>query len=206
MAQGAWAQRTCGTMEDLAEQLQQHPDMQRVLDDLEEYTAQYDLSQRSGEEEVIVIPVVFHIVHNGQPVGTGENLDEIYSLAQLEQMNADFALLNSDACLIPGAFGPVAANTRIQFALAQRTPDCQPTNGINRVNGGRADWLRTQINSELKPATIWDRDSYLNVWTVRFNAEDNLLGYAQFPGGNALTDGVVNAYYTTGPEIGRAHV
>ncbi len=198
MTTGAWAQRTCGTMTELAEQLQQNPDMQRVLDDLEEYTAQYDLSQRSGEEDVVVIPVVFHIVHNGQAVGTGENLDEVYIHAQLAQMNADFALLNSDVGLIPGAFAPAAANTRIQFALAQRTPDCQPTTGIVRVNGGRADWTRTQINSTLKPATIWDRDNYLNVWTVRFNASDDLLGYAQFPGGNALTDGVVNAYYTTG--------
>lgn len=194
----SWAQRTCGTMDNHAEQLQQNPDMQRMLDDLEEYTAQYDMSSRSGEEDVVVIPVVFHIVHNGQAVGTGENLDEVYIHAQLAQMNADFALLNSDAGLIPGAFAPVAANTKIQFALAQRTPDCQPTTGIVRVNGGRADWTRTQINNELKPVTIWDRNHYLNVWTVRFSEDDNLLGYAQFPGGNSLTDGVVNAYFTTG--------
>jgi hypothetical protein len=198
MTTGAWAQRTCGTMANHAEQLQQYPDMQRVLDDLEEYTAQYNHLQRSGEEDVVVIPVVFHIVHNGQPVGTGENLDEVYIHAQLAQMNADFALLNSDAGQIPGVFAPASANTKIQFALAQRTPSCEPTTGIVRYNGGRADWTSAQINSQLKPATIWNRDLYLNVWTVRFNASNNLLGYAQFPGGNAATDGVVNAYYTTG--------
>ena len=37
--------------------------------------------------------------------------------------------------------------------------------------------------------SAWPRDSYLNLWTC--NLGGGLLGYAQFPGGPAATDGVV---------------
>lgn len=190
-------QRTCGSMENLAEQLLQHPEMAEIMAAQERHTREHQNGQRSND--VITIPVVFHIIHDGDAVGSGENVSDALIQAQLDQMNDDFALMNSDANMIPAMFQGLAANTMVQFCLAQRTPDCQATTGINRVNGGQASWTRAQINSTLKPATIWDRDQYLNIWTVRFGApDDGLLGYAQFPGGTANTDGVVNAYYTTG--------
>jgi hypothetical protein len=38
-------------------------------------------------------------------------------------------------------------------------------------------------------SNIWNRDKYLNIWVC--NLSSGLLGYAQFPGGPANTDGVV---------------
>lgn len=190
-------QRTCGSMENLAEQLEQNPEMARAMEAQERRTREFRPEQRSNT--VITIPVVFHIIHDGDVVGTDENISDALIQAQLDQMNADFALLNSDANMIPAMFQPLAANTMIQFCLAERTPDCQPTTGIERLDMGQASWTKAQVNTTLKPATIWDRDQYLNIWTVRFGApDDGLLGFAQFPGGPANTDGVVNAYYTTG--------
>lgn len=190
-------QRTCGSAIYLAEQLEENPDMARALDKQERLTEAYQSNQR--ENTVITIPVVFHVIHNGDAIGTGENISDAQILAQLDQMNADFALMNSDASMIPTMFAPLAANTMIQFCLAQRTPDCQATTGIVRYNFGQESWTRSEINTTVKPSTIWDRDNYLNVWTVRFGGvNSNLLGFAQFPGGTANTDGVVNAYFTTG--------
>ncbi len=196
-----YAQRNCATMDVLAAQLQQNPALQQQMDAIEMHNHQYhqQLSNQVEFRNVITIPVVFHIVHNGDALGVNENLPESLILAQLSQLNQDFALLNADAGLIPGLFQPVAANTEIQFCLAQRKPDGTPTNGINRVQYAQASWTTGQVNSTLKPQTIWDRNQYLNVWSVVFGGtSSNVLGFAQFPGGNANTDGVVVAWNTVG--------
>lgn len=196
--EGFGQQRTCGSMENLAEQLEQFPEMRERMAEQERYTREYQPRQRSLTT-VITIPVVFHIIHDGDPVGTDENISDALIYAQLDQMNDDFALLNSDAGMIPAMFAPLAADTKIQFCLAERTPDCQSTNGIERINLGQVSWSKAAVNSTVKPSTIWDRDQYLNIWTVRFGApNENLLGFGQFPGGPANTDGVVNAFFTTG--------
>lgn len=196
--EGFGQQRTCGSMENLAEQLEQFPEMRERMAEQERYTREYQPQGRSLTN-VITIPVVFHIIHDGDAVGVDENISDALIYAQLEQMNDDFALLNSDAGMIPAMFAPLAADTKIQFCLAERTPDCQPTNGIERINMGQASWTKAAVNSTVKPSTIWDRDQYLNIWTVRFGApDDGLLGFGQFPGGPASTDGVVNAFFTTG--------
>ncbi len=196
--EGFGQQRTCGSMENLAEQLEQDPEMRERMAKQERYTKEYQRGQRSLSS-VITIPVVFHIIHDGDAVGVDENISDALILAQLDQMNDDFALMNSDAGMIPAMFSGLAANTMIQFCLAERTPDCQATTGIERINLGQASWSKADVNSIVKPGTIWDRDQYLNIWTVRFGApNEGLLGFGQFPGGTANTDGVVNAFYTTG--------
>ena len=192
-----YAQRHCATEEMWAQEVLQNPELAKARKAIDKHCEQY----RRPEEilNIITIPVVFHIVHNGESVGLGTNISDAAIYAQLEQMNDDFSLMNTDANLIPAEFSGLASNTMIQFCLAQRSPDCLPTDGIHRYNGMQADWSRTQIQSTLKPATIWDRNQYLNIWTVKFAAvEGGLLGYAQFPGGGASTDGVVVLYSSVG--------
>ena len=191
--------RNCGTMHDLEQQLQQDPEMRNRMDAIERHTERYVNGEIVTFRTVIQIPVVFHIVHNGDPVGSGENLSDAQVLAQLAQLNEDMRKLNADASQVPALFQGVAADTEIEFCLAQRKPDGTATNGINRVQTTSSSWSYNQIQSNLKPSTIWDRDQYLNVWSVRFGGGDaNLLGYAQFPGGSASTDGVVVAYQSVG--------
>ena len=192
--------RNCGTMEELNHQLQHDPEMALRMEAIERFTRDFvERNPNEGGRMVVTIPVVFHIIHNGDAYGTNENISDELVLAQLEQLNHDFALLNADAGNIPSLFQSVAANTEIQFCLAQRKPDGTATTGINRVNGGQATWTSSQINSTIKPATIWDRNQYLNIWSVAFGGSSSgLLGYAQFPGGAASTDGIVCAYFSIG--------
>jgi hypothetical protein len=191
--------RNCGSMNVLEQQLQQDPDMGTRMEAIERHTENFVRTHQEGDRVVITIPVVFHIVHNGDALGTGENISDALVQAQLDQLNQDFSLTNSDANLIPALFQPVAANTEIQFCLAQRKPDGTATNGINRVNGGQTSWTVNQIDGSLKPSTVWDRNQYLNVWSVVFGGGDaGLLGYAQFPGGSASTDGVVCLWSSLG--------
>lgn len=156
------------------------------------------------------IPVVVHVVHNGEPLGTGANLSYEQVVSQIEVLNEDFRRLEGS-----NGFNddPVGADSEIEFFLAGYDPDnnlmAEP--GVDRVNGGRDVWpkgiIQNPIENQLKPTTIWDTEKYLNIWTVNFGGfvGRNLLGYAQFPDmsgldgladdeGSAETDGVVVGY------------
>ncbi len=159
--------------------------------------AKNNKSQSGG---VITIPVVVHVIHNGQNVGVAPNITDNQVISQITVMNQDFAKMAGT----PGwNTNPIGANTMIQFALAKVDPNGNPTNGINRVNMCRAGWDMGDIDSILKPEAIWDPTQYMNMWSVNFSNQ-GLLGYAQFPdptsvpglppAGAANTDGVVSGF------------
>ena len=51
-----------------------------------------ELRKSSGRVEatIVSIPVVFHVIHNGESVGAGTNLSEEQIQAQIEVLNEDF--------------------------------------------------------------------------------------------------------------------
>ena len=86
------------------------------------------------------IPVVVHIIHNGEAVGSGTNIPDAQVLSQIRVLNADYQRTNSDASSTPAEFAAVAGSMNIEFILAKRTPDGFPTNGIVRVKGTQSSW------------------------------------------------------------------
>jgi len=163
------------------------------------------LFDTSSEDTVYRIPVVIHVIHNGEPLGTGTNIDEGQLLSQIEVLNEDFRRLNKDTVNTPEEFLPVAADTRIEFVLAKQDPEGLPTTGIVRVQGSKPVW-NTADNLELKATSYWPAEDYLNIWVAPLS--NTLLGYAQFPfsnlegledgSNNRLTDGVVVKYNAFG--------
>jgi hypothetical protein len=155
----------------------------------------------------ITIPVVVHVIHNGDGLGVNENITDAQILSQITVLNQDFGRIAGT----PGFnTNPVGVDTEIQFCLAQRDPNGLFTTGINRYNlGSEASWEIDDINTEIKPQTHWNPNEYLNIWVVNrivitiFGFEiGEILGYAQFPSGSGLegleqgtgpanTDGVV---------------
>ena len=155
------------------------------------------------------IPVVVHVVHNGEPVGEGANISYEQVLSQIEVLNEDFRR-------IEGTNGfnndPRSVDTGIEFYLAASDPEGNQLEepGIDRIDGGIESWptgISQSIEVVLKPSTIWDPERYLNIWTVNFGGAIGriLLGYAQFPdmsgleglnetGGSESTDGIVVGY------------
>lgn len=156
--------------------------------------------------DIITIPVVVHIIHNGSNVGVAENIKEGQILSQITVLNQDYRRTEGT----PGFNdNEVGADTGIEFCMAQVDPSGNATNGIDRVNMGQATWdTFDDIDGTLKPQTIWDPTQYYNIWVVKFGGdlEDNgILGYAQFPsssglggldtnGGDESSDGVVIGY------------
>lgn len=166
--------------------------------------AKNNKSQSGG---IVTIPVVVHVIHSGQAYGAAPNITDTQVQSQITVMNNDFRKLAGT----PGYnTNPVGADIMIQFALAKVDPNGNPTNGINRVNMCRTSWTTSEVDTYVKPATIWDPTKYMNMWSVRFGgASASILGYAQFPsnsglpglgasGGAANTDGVVANYATFG--------
>lgn len=150
---------------------------------------------------VITIPVVVHVIHNGQGIGTAPNITDAQVESQITVLNQDFRKMLGT----PGFnSNPVGADVQIEFVLAKQDPNGNSTNGIDRVTYPKNSFSETEIETILKPATIWNPELYMNMWSLKFTRDD-LLGYAQFPdgssldglnasGGGANTDGVVSSY------------
>ena len=117
--------------------------------------------------------------------------------AQIKQLNDDYRRINSDRSSTPNAFQGLSPDLEIQFCLATRDPSGNATTGITRHSyTSPTSWTDVTFDATPKPATIWDRDKYLNLWSA--NLGSSLLGYAQFPGDIANTDGVVLLFSSVG--------
>ena len=160
------------------------------------------------EEPVYFIPVVIHVIYykdfEGIEVG---NLTEEQIFSQINVLNEDYRRMNQDTLDTPEWFLPVAADTRIEFRLAQRDPNGAPTTGIVRIEGPKTSWNANLPADDvlLKSLSFWPPEDYLNIWIV--NLSGDFLGYAQYPQTdlpgtlppfNRETDGVVIDYQVFG--------
>ena len=188
-------QKVCHTMGNLDRLLQNHPDLRlnvdKVQSQVQSFVAKRKASGAVGMPSTVVVPVVFHVVHNT----LSENISEAQILSQLDILNQDFRRLNEDQDNI----WPQAADTHIEFCLAARDPEGNPTDGIVRV---ATDVTVFGPNDAMKFASqggsdAWPASDYLNIWICDLGP--GLLGYAQFPGmGLAESDGVVCNYLAVG--------
>lgn len=155
------------------------------------------------------IPVVVHVIHNGEEVGTGANISNAQILSQIQVLNNDFKRLNADASKTPSDFIGVAGSLSVEFVLAKRSPQGLESNGIVRVNGSKAAW---DLNEEgvFKALSFWPSEDYLNIWVINLSGGD--IGYASFPVSslpgmedavnNRLIDGVIIDYKVFGSKDG----
>ena len=167
VSQDILGQRHCGTVQYQEILLRKNiirQDKNQFENWLKKKIDQRKASPANGRtKEIITIPVVVHIVHNGESIGVGRNIPDAQIQSQIDVLNEDFRRLNADASNTPSVFQPVAADIEIQFAMAQRDPEGLPTNGIVRVNGNREEWLLTD-NYDLKTLSNWPTEDYLNMW------------------------------------------
>ncbi|WP_397363818.1 M43 family zinc metalloprotease [Olleya sp. R77988] len=190
----------CGSDEYNAKLLQSNPEMmgsEAFERKMAEKVEEINQNRSSNQMVVVTIPIVFHVLHNGEPIGTGPNITDAQVLSQLTVMNEDYRRMAGTPGFNTNAVG---ADVEVEFCLAQQDPNGNPTNGINRVNIGQNGITETSLADAqnqmdaLKPSSVWDPANYMNMWSVAFNGGSGLLGYAQFPGGPANTDGVVADY------------
>ncbi|HEY9045280.1 MAG TPA: choice-of-anchor J domain-containing protein, partial [Ohtaekwangia sp.] len=203
-----WTQDRCGITE-VMQNLRNKNTVRESDKQFENWLLQRQASRlangRTETETKYYIPVVVHVIHRGEAVGSGTNIPDAQIISQIKVLNNDYNRLNADASNTPSEFTSVAGSFNVEFVLAKQTPDGQATNGIVRVKGSKTSWS-TSDDATLKATSYWPAEDYLNIWVT--NLSSTLLGYAQFPvsdldgledaSDNRLTDGVVIDYAVFG--------
>jgi len=207
----------CGTRIDYEKLRKSNPFLYNYLQEINRKAAEYTQKRQRGQVSpqsipntatIVTIPVVVHVIHNGEAVGSGRNISDAQIQSQIDVLNEDYRRLNADRTNTPAEFAGVAADVGIQFRLACVDPNGNSTNGIRRVQGDQAnytivfnqDLTINEASTGIKANdAAWNRNQYLNIWTASING--GTLGYGTLPGGAANVDGVVvqyNAFGRTG--------
>ena len=144
---------------------------------------------KRGARAVQIIPVVFHIFHDGDR----GNISNEQIQSAMEMINQDFRRTNLDTNDTRPLFAPYAADSEIEFRLAQVDPEGNCTNGIVRINHPSFSY---DGDDGVKSESYWPSNQYFNIWVVNdinsFGVQGTILGYAQFPGsGSWNTYGVI---------------
>ncbi|MCS6980573.1 MAG: M43 family zinc metalloprotease [Flavobacteriales bacterium] len=168
-------------------------------EDFQKFNAYVRKLAENAEEksyDLRIIPVVFHIVHQGSPVGQNENLSNAQIQQIVQTLNEVFSKQADNINTLPKRFDTIAVDPKIQFRLARKDPQGNCTDGIRRVY---APTKTSDVYSDVnyKRFSYWDRSKYLNIWIVN-NIESPfenqgqgiILGFCNFPGtGSSLDDG-----------------
>jgi hypothetical protein len=146
---------------------------------------------------LITLPVVVHVVYRT----SAENVSDAQIKSQIKALNLDYRAKNPDVKKVPEPWKSLIVDANIEFALATKDPSGKKATGITRTKTTVREWGPDDTVKSAKKggADAWPRDRYLNLWVCSLG--QGLLGYAQFPGGAAKTDGVVilnTAFGTTG--------
>lgn len=198
--------KSCYAMENLNRQLKQNLGLEKKMYDIEHHTRKFLAAKGkppkdggggpggSGSDDVDVdpiqdnlgiidIPVYVHVVYNTAL----ENISNTQIQSQIDVLNADFRDTNTNLLPSGTTFANDATDAGFHFTLA----------GITRTQNSRTSWGR----EDMKYASSGGHDAvtpetHLNIWVVNkiIISGRNILGYAQFPGGAAETDGVVIAH------------
>src|SRR5690554_1006161 len=99
--------------------IEKNPNLLYQKQYLDEFVKEYIKNNpKSDDDELYIIPVVFHVVHNyGE-----ENISYQQILDAVEQMNIDYRKMRPDTASIHPAFKGIAADTKIEFRLAKIDP------------------------------------------------------------------------------------
>jgi len=182
--------------ERLSEEYASYRDNQLRIDEYTERSLQTGEAQRAMRR-LIKIPVVVHVLYRRDV----ENISKRQINTQIAVLNRDFRARNPDRSDVPDPWKSLVTDAKVEFQLATKGPRGRPSDGITRTKTDRESFGADDSMKKKSEGGVaaWPADRYLNIWVC--NLGDGLLGYAQFPGGPARTDGVVilhSAFGTTG--------
>lgn len=189
--------RQCGAMSAHFRLLESDPTFRTIQTELEQSTK---LRMARGSDAFLKtdgpmkIKVVVHVVYNTPE----QNVSVSQIKSQIAVLNRDFRAKNTDKSKVPAVWKGLVGDANIQFELATKDPDGKPTNGITRTKTTRTGGFASNdaVKGAAEGKEPWATDRYLNLWVCPLRG--GLLGYAQFPGGPAATDGVVINYRAFG--------
>lgn len=172
-------ERRCSADDVLKQQIAADPSLRIRMDEIEEFTRRIkDNPQAEGvlPDGTIEIPVVFNVLYKK----ASQNLSQAQLQSQLDVLNEDFAALNADYNNTQTYQSVKSGDIKIRFVLDQ----------VKRRSTTKTSWSTNDaMKKSAQGIAPTSPTTKLNIWVC--NMGGGILGYAQFPGGNAATDGVV---------------
>lgn len=176
----------CGTHQAYEDLMERYPEMEIRRDAL----IQNSFRRSSTGDTILVIPVVFHVLHE---YGS-ENISKTRIINEVDRMNEYFQKLNADTTQIVPAFQGLIGKTNVEFRLATKDPSGNCTDGINRIATQEAEFgdFASKVDQ-------WAPDRYLNIYTAKVAGSSSagtspgiVLAYATFPGTIFWFDGILS--------------
>lgn len=174
----------CASYEVLEEQMKADPELRKRRAEIEAQT-QNVLRNKSAyrllADGTIEIPVIVHVLYRA----ADENISDAQIASQIDVLNEDFNNTNADRTKVPLNFQDEQASVGIRFVLKQT---------IRKASSKRSWSTNDDMKFDAKGGSnVVDPQNNLNIWVVNKMTSygSTILGYAQFPGGAAATDGVV---------------
>jgi hypothetical protein len=176
----------CYTMKVLNQQLKDNPSLEKRMYEIEKHTRTLIANKGAANKGkpgggdttppipyvgTITIPVYVHVIY----ATLSQNISDSQINSQITVLNNDFNDTNYSN--VPSEFQILGANIDINFTLNSAN--------IARHQDATSSWgTNNSVKTKYPPIP-----GYLNFWGC--NIGGGILGYAQFPGGSAATDGIV---------------
>lgn len=186
--------QNCGTDELHNTLMSEDADYKKTFKQLQNSVYQYQNKQQPNQKrQLFTVPLVVHVLHLGEPLGTGSNISDQDIYDAIQGLNDRFANVIGNGLDI-----------ELEFCLATRDPNGCPTSGINRVD---ASFIQEYVDygignycdsaapaATMKDLSKWPVSDYYNIWVVHRIPRDNCTqvwgGYAFYPNGGPY-DGAV---------------
>ncbi len=192
-------QPVCGFDQNHLQFQQTFPDAARLIKENEKKIRHF--SKSGMDRQIFNIPVVVHILHTGDTIGSPYNPPDEKIYEAINYLNEIYS--GQHHSLTP-AGADAAGDIGIRFEFAKRDPECNPTTGIRRVNmSANAAYLENGAlnadvgyDTQLKTPIAWDISRYYNIYVVNKingnsgSAGQYVAGFAYFPV-NHIIDGTV---------------
>jgi hypothetical protein len=158
-----------------------------------------NLLKSSINDSTYIIPVVVHVIYHADNAEV-ENVSDEQVQSQIDVLNEDYNTNNENILDVPAIWQPLVRNSKIKFVLANTDTNGNYTNGITRTATNITNAFSIFDNRIYSKAdggqNAWNSNYYLNIWVC--DLENNVLGFAAFPGTIANSDGVVINYKAFG--------
>jgi hypothetical protein len=176
---GASVRRICASQEVHEAQLAADPTLAIRMKEIEEFTKKSISNKnfRLSSTGKIIIPVVVNVLQTSSEAV----LSDAQIQSQIDVLNKDFTAKNPDFANVPAEWSGVKANIDITFELVKVIKK-----ETTVTAWGTRDAMKSSKRGGINPTSP---TTTLNIWVCTIG--NNILGYAQFPGGKSATDGVV---------------
>lgn len=171
-------ERHCAADDVLKEQIKADPSIRQRMEAIEEFTQRVAANPEQFRlvNGIIEIPVVFNVLYRT----TAQNVSLAQLQSQIDVLNEDFAATNADYNLTSTYNSVKAGDIGVRFVLDQ----------VKRRSTTKTSWSTNDaMKKSAQGIAPTSPTTKLNIWVC--NMGGGILGYAQFPGGNSATDGVV---------------